>query len=176
MNILFFTAHPGPVPSYWLIVHVLVIHKHWVIIKSASLSGQRNSEDKKAFQLNANYPLSNNPYFIVNNFKHVHGGGALYRRGPDPGSYTEGALAGALCRGNGTRALQSEPLSSLWTEWLTDRHHWKHHLPTTSLAGSVEIQFHNFRGACLTMPHTHNIISNVSKRIHMYWSIYCTWW
>ena len=131
--------------AYWLIVHVLVIHKHWVIIKSASLSGQENSEDKNAFQLNANCPLSTSPCFIVNKFEHVHGGGALYRM--ESGSrvlYRRGFGWGLVQKG-GVRGLHSEPpLYCGQNDWLAERHHWKHHLPTTSLAGSVKIQFHNF--------------------------------
>ena len=75
----------------------------------------------------------------LNKFEHIWGtrAGTLYRERTASartliGRYGYGGWVCAEVQRR-ARALYRDP-TCLWTKWLTDRHDWKHYLPTTSFA------------------------------------------
>ena len=98
----------------------------------ASMLGSYTSKSmvlllQEGIQLNTNCLIFDSPCFIVNKFEHVLGWTkALYRGG------------WAWCpvqRGSWARAHYRDPLHCGQSDWLTDRHDWKHYFALTSLAG-----------------------------------------
>ena len=115
----------------------------------------RNSySNRKAFLSNANRPLSNNLYFIMNKFECVAGGAVEW--GPSLTSlnmsggelYTEVQIEQFwICMGQGQGQGPSQGTPPVNRQ--TDKIDWKHHLPATSLVGGnnnflhpTELPFH----------------------------------